>query len=255
MHEVSVDELHGQFTAWLEGKQIVLVEELMAQGRLELANKLKPILTQEVIRINEKHRRVYQIRNLASFFCTTNHEDPIYLEDGDRRWWFYRSPAEPLAPAYYSDLEQWIAQNAGIVKAYLMTRDISEFNPNAAPPITADKRKLIRASLPPVESFLRDRQDDHLYPFDRELVRLDQLLIFVREYIPNATLQQVTRALTTAGAKRLTRSRINGQQATIYSMQRSEIWAQANPDMVRDQLIKDGTRPFLMPPTLAQLSL
>lgn len=252
VHEVSVDELHGQFTAWLEGKQIVLIEELMAQGRLELANKLKPILTQEVIRINEKHKRVYQIRNLASFFCTTNYEDPIYVEEGDRRWWFYRSPAEPLAPEYYFELERWTVQNAGAIKGYLMGLDISDFNPNAAPPITKDKQRLIRASLPPVEWLLKERQDDQLYPFDRELVRLDQLFAFVRETHASATIQQVVRALTLMGARKLSRTRMGGQQVTLYAIRRADFWALQGQEQVREQLQQDGLRPFLMPSAAAQ---
>lgn len=179
------------------------MEELMAGGRLELANKLKPILTQEVIRINEKHKRVYQVRNLASFFCTTNHEDPIYVEEGDRRWWFYRSPAEPRSPGYYFALEQWTVENVGAIKGYLSKVDLTGFNPNAAPPITKGKEKLIRASLPPVEWFLKERRDDGAYPFDRELVQLDQLFSFVREIIPAATIQQVVRVLGLLGGQKL----------------------------------------------------
>jgi hypothetical protein len=255
VHEVSVDELHGQFTGWLEGKQVILIEELMAQGRLELANKLKPILTQEVIRINEKHKRVYQIRNLASFFCTTNHEDPIFIEEGDRRWWFYRSPAEPLAPSYYSDLELWTTKNAGVIKSYLMDLDISGFNPNAAPPMTRDKQRLIRASLPPVEWFLKERLDDQAYPFDRDVVQLDQLFAFIRETVQNATIQQVVRALTAMGACKLARTRLSGSQVTLYAVRRAEHWVTQGQDQIRQQLEKDGLRPFLMLPAPAQVSL
>lgn len=255
VHEVSVEELHGQFTAWLEGKQVVLIEELMAGGRLELANKLKPILTQEVIRINEKHKRVYQVRNLASFFCTTNHEDPIYVEEGDRRWWFYRSPAEPRSPEYYFALEQWTAENAGAIKGYLSKVDLTGFNPNAAPPITKDKERLIRASLSPVEWLLMERRDDGAYPFDRELVQLDQLFAFVRETIPAATIQQLVRVLGHMGARKLSRSRINGQQVTIYALRRQDHWTQAGQDQLREQLLIDGLRPFIMPPAAAQTSL
>ncbi len=255
VHEVSVDELHGQFTGWLEGKQIILIEELMAQGRLELANKLKPILTQEVIRINEKHKVVYQIRNLASFFCTTNYEDPIYIEEGDRRWWFYRSPAEPLAPSYYSDLEQWTVKNAGVIKNHLMTMDISGFNPNAAPPITKDKQRLVRASLPPVEWFLKERLDDLAYPFDRDLVQLDQLFAFIRETVQSATIQQVVRALTSMGARKLSRTRLSGSQVTLYAVRRPDHWAAQGPNEIRQQLAEDGLRPYLTPSAPAQISL
>src|SRR5207249_4950836 len=78
VRDVDTDELHSQFTAWLEGKKIIAVEELMAGGRLELANKIKPMITQEVIWVNQKSRPVYEIRNLANFFCTSNFEAPIY---------------------------------------------------------------------------------------------------------------------------------------------------------------------------------
>jgi hypothetical protein len=245
VHEVSVDELHGQFTGWLEGKQVVLIEELMAQGRLELANKLKPILTQEVIRINEKHKRVYQVRNLASFFCTTNFDDPIYIEEGDRRWWFYRSPAEPLAPDYYYELERWTVQNAGAIKAHLLSVDISEFNPNAAPPITKDKQRLIRASLPPVEWLLKERRDEGLFPFDRELVQLDYLFRVIREIHPSATIQQVARALTSMGGRKLSRTRVAGHQATIYAIRQPDFLVVQSPERIREEFQVDRQWPSL----------
>lgn len=239
VHEVETDELHSQFTAWLEGKQIILIEELMAFDRRELANKLKPLITQEVVRVNQKHKKVYSIRNLASFFCTTNHDEPIVVDEGDRRWWFYQSPALPREPSYYHELEQWTAANAGAIKQYLLDLDISGFNPNAAPPLTEDKKRLIRDSLPAVQWFLQERRDADQYPFDGDLARVDQLVRYVREFYPQATPNQVAKALRKLGAQRLDRVRDRtGQPVTIYAVRRQEVWKQASPEQVRESLEK-----------------
>lgn len=47
----SNDEVVSRWTHWMEGSQLAIVEELMTLGRLEVANRLKPVITDPMIRI------------------------------------------------------------------------------------------------------------------------------------------------------------------------------------------------------------
>ncbi len=64
---VDTSELKGDFTGWMKGAQLIVVEEMMAMGRLELMNKLKPLITQPHLRINEKYVPQYRMPNRANF--------------------------------------------------------------------------------------------------------------------------------------------------------------------------------------------
>lgn len=45
--KVNNQQLHETFTAWQRNTQLVVVEEVMTQGRLELMDKLKPRITED----------------------------------------------------------------------------------------------------------------------------------------------------------------------------------------------------------------
>ena len=51
----------------MEGAQLAVVEELMTLGRLEVANRLKPVITDPTIRIEEKNCSIYSIPKQAQF--------------------------------------------------------------------------------------------------------------------------------------------------------------------------------------------
>src|SRR5581483_8210914 len=62
--------------------------------------------------------------------------------------------------------------NLGAIAYYLMHRDISEFNPDAPPPVTEDKLRLIEVSRLPIEQEVRDMIERGEEPFgESDLVR------------------------------------------------------------------------------------
>src|SRR3546814_8178459 len=53
---VKSQELTKEFTSWQEDRQLAVVEEIMARGRIELVNELKTVITGDVLRIrSEEH--------------------------------------------------------------------------------------------------------------------------------------------------------------------------------------------------------
>lgn len=232
--EVSTDELHSEFVDWLEGKLLIIVEELMAPGRVELGNKLKPIFTASTLRINVKYQRPRQIEVKAGILAFSNHPHAIHLEPGDRRWFVIRSQAEPKAPEYYPPLAE---ADAGIFRHHLENVDLAGFNPAAPPPMTAAKAEMTEDSRTPLEWTIRHMLAEGAYPFDSDVVTLEAVLQAVRQEVPKATSQAVLGALKGLGAVKLPRARLGqGVQVSPWAVRRPELWLQAAPEAIREAL-------------------
>lgn len=174
----SNDEVTGRFTVWQEGAQLAIIEELMTLGRLEVANRLKPVVTEPTLRIEEKYGTPYSIPNHLNLLCFTNHRDALRIENGDRRWLVVFSPAKSRDQDYYDRLFERIASVDGPagVKHWLGQRQI-DLNPKGRAPQTAAKEEMRRLSMGEVEEWLLEAYDTKAPPFDFDLVRLENLVV------------------------------------------------------------------------------
>lgn len=169
---VSTTELKSGFNEYLEARQLVVVEEIMALGRKEIMNELKPLITQSRISINAKHQRRYEIENCANFIFLSNSHEALALEDGDRRYFVVHSEADPRDTAYYEALFGWIRESPSVALHWLLARDITGFDPNKPPPMTAGKAAMIEASKPPLDAVLDELIEGGRYPFSSDLIDL-----------------------------------------------------------------------------------
>lgn len=72
----SSTEVTKEFTGWQEGVQLAILEELMAIGRTEVANRLKPVITDDFLRIRLMHTNPYSTPNFLNLLCFTNPRTP-----------------------------------------------------------------------------------------------------------------------------------------------------------------------------------
>jgi hypothetical protein len=156
------DTLSSQWGYQLEAEVIVLNElkEPDARERRALANRLKPIIAAppEFISINRKGLHPYEMVNRALVVAFSNDPVPISLASQDRRWFCLWSSA-PRMPAETAR-KLWAWYQAGgfeAVAAWLYRRDVSAFNPSAAPPITEFKLNLCEHGMSAGESYLVDQ--------------------------------------------------------------------------------------------------
>lgn len=170
------DEVNSRWTAWMEGAQLAILEELMTVGRKDVANRLKTIITEDTLRIEDKGCQLYTIPNRLNLLCFSNHEDAVYLETGDRRWLVVFSPAVKQPASYYERLFAYLAgDGAAYVKHWLMQRDIA-LNPKGVAPVTSGKTTMRDLSLGDVEAFVKERFEAGETPFDFDLVRIDDIV-------------------------------------------------------------------------------
>ncbi|CAM5771839.1 hypothetical protein LMIY3S_03643 [Labrys miyagiensis] len=166
----STIDIRSGFNDWIAEKELVVVEEIMALGRTEIMNTLKPLITEHWISINTKHVRRYEIENKANFIFLSNHEDALRLDDDDRRYFVITNRKEPKQPEYYREFFAWAENNLPIIQSWLLSRDIASFNPKKAPPSTVGKLKMIELSKDARETLIAQLIAENEYPFDVDLI-------------------------------------------------------------------------------------
>jgi hypothetical protein len=79
------DRLLGRFNDWLETACFVLAEEILFAGDLKSADKMKSIVTGDILQVEGKFRSCRQVLNHAKFIACTNHDHAVAAGSRDRR--------------------------------------------------------------------------------------------------------------------------------------------------------------------------
>lgn len=226
----SNDEVVSRWTHWMEGAQLAIVEELMTLGRLEVANRLKPVITDPMIRIEEKNCSLYSIPNHLNFLCFTNHEDALKIEHGDRRWLVVFSPAVKQDASYYQRLFGYLANGgAAFVKHWLLQRQIV-LDAHGVAPATSGKETMRRMSMGDAESYLLDLFEAREAPFDFDLVRVDDLVQAVpaklagRSNLRSRLSKFLKEELGAVAHTRHTKQHANRPPWQLWSVREHDIW-------------------------------
>ena len=164
------NDLNSQWGYGLEAEVVILNElkEPEARDRRALSNRLKPIIAAppETLTINRKGLHPYEMLNRLQVLAFTNDPLPITIPSQDRRWFCVWSRAPIMDPDEAVRLWAWY-KNGGFAKiaAWLWQRDVSAFNPAAAPPVTEWKLNMVEHGLSVAESFLVDMMKQQIGPF------------------------------------------------------------------------------------------
>jgi hypothetical protein len=235
----SNEDMHDKYTDWQKNCQLIVIEELMARGRLELMNKLKPMITQPICIIREMYQASYELPNRYNFLILTNHEDAIIIDEHDRRYCVLWSPAKPKDQKYYSDLFQWIILNAGKVLYHLLSRDLTAFPAKGHAPATLAKKELVRLSATPLKSWIMEGIEGEGWPFMTDVLTTVHLARCIPSYIKGATPNAIGRVLTELKCKQLKQVRLsNGERVRPWSLRRHEIWEGAESATISNEVEK-----------------
>lgn len=197
---------------FMKRAQFVCVPEIMCGDRKDTANKLKPLITQEEVRIDEKNVKPYWIPNVSNFLFFSNHENAAYIEDEDRRYFVIICRSQRRTDDEYQALYDYIngPDIAGFAHM-LANRDLSNFNPAGNAPDTADKGVVQKATRGGWEAWLDDAWQSDAAPFDRRVINLRDALTAVGEAKgPKMTTQQIADFLKKRGGGDLDRVRLSG---------------------------------------------
>jgi hypothetical protein len=169
------DSVNSQWGYQLESEVLIINElkEPDASARRQLANKLKPIIAAppEMLPINRKGLHPYMMLNRVFVLAFSNDPVPISLASQDRRWFCVWSHAPRMKPSAAAKLWTWY-KNGGFsaIASWLVLRDVSKFNPSAAPMMTEFKANLVEHGMSMAESYLVEQMRGRIGEFSKGVI-------------------------------------------------------------------------------------
>jgi hypothetical protein len=162
------EQLHERFSSYQKNTQLIIIEEMMSRGKLELMNKMKPMITQRKTEIREMYSEGREITNTYNIMAFTNYSDPIIIDGQDRRWFVLKTNDEIKPEEYYDDLWDWIRKKESLqaLTYFFMKRDLSSFNPHGRAPKTQAKQDLIGFCRTPLEEWVIGGIESCTFPFN-----------------------------------------------------------------------------------------
>jgi len=151
--------------------EVMVVNELRqseARDRRAMENTLKPIIAAppEFLPVNRKGLHPYMMVNRTFVLAFSNDSAAIALPSDDRRWFVIWSEASRMAPDAARRIWAWYgAGGCAAVAGWLRRRDVSAFNPGAAPAMTEAKTNLIEGGRSMSESYLIEQMEGQLGDF------------------------------------------------------------------------------------------
>ena len=144
----------------------IVLNELKNCGEDRMANfnALKSIITDPIIRINEKNQPRRTSENVGNFIFVSNNAYPVKIEEGDRRY-----VVLSVNGKYKGDFDYWTKLCNGFtdefyksLTAYFLSYDLSNFNIRDIP-VTEAKKDLIEASRSPLDQWICDTTTESLH--------------------------------------------------------------------------------------------
>jgi len=204
------EEMNGGWHYFIEGKILVVLEEMNLGAGPTIYNKLKDIITGQTISINKKGQDIREVPNFSNLVCFSNLANPILIEQDDRRFFVIDSPAVRKESDYYREFNVWWRKNIGVIMSFFHSVELSDFDPMAPPPETDAKNRLKVVSRPPLEQELAMMMDDQEGPFARGVGTISEVKTALDRNM-RYTDPAIRQALVNLGCKKLKQIRGSGR--------------------------------------------
>jgi hypothetical protein len=206
VRKITPEDLRSPHNTFLNS-QLIICNEMANFEKNFVYNRLKPYLemSNTHLTVNPKHSPTYDVPNLQNWAFCSNYMNAIPMDDTDRRIWAYLIETIPELKEYFHRLYHWLLKDGGnaITVGWLMQRDISNFNPADAPPMTEAKSRMIDATRPPAVRWVMKQFDAGKYFHQRKYAIVSEIREFAIDSWDGAHLQiyehHVTAALRLLG--------------------------------------------------------
>ena len=164
-------DVWGDFNGRMANTFLVNLDELSRKESLECEGKIKGLITNPRMTINEKGVKQYPIISYHRFFGTTNHQDPFKTEKDDRRNWITRASDELIGNVeYFNKINEYI-NDINVIKTcyeYFKTiPDMINFN-KMKMPVSDYHQDMKDANMSPIELWLKSFILDNYYETEVE---------------------------------------------------------------------------------------
>lgn len=163
---IGKEQISSSFNSIYTARQFINLDELHGgseSGALVITNKVKMLVTGEMLTVNTKGQPEYEVRNHCNLVTTSNYSDSIKLDEGDRRACViqFGTRETMLSQLFWDEYFAWI-DNGGAEALYfhLMRVDLTGFEPGANAPATEWKEMVTDATRDAMEKWVRELWDD-----------------------------------------------------------------------------------------------
>lgn len=154
---VGLQATRSEFNSWAEGSCLAVFEEIRAPGhsRHDFMNKLKELITNDVIDVVAKGRDGRNVVNTQNYMALSNFKDALAIDEHDRRWGVFftkfkdhKQVVSTFDSKYWEMLNDYAIKGfPEVIRGWLMSVDLSGFNRNARPKATDAKASMMQSSL------------------------------------------------------------------------------------------------------------
>ena len=131
-----INQVIGQFNACLENNFVICFDEALFAGDRKSLDRLKSLVTEPHIRIEQKYQPARSIESVHRFFAASNHDHFAHVEQDDRRFAFFRvSDTKQQNTEYFSTIVAAI-NDSSVMSALmheLKNRDLINFDVRKKP--------------------------------------------------------------------------------------------------------------------------
>lgn len=231
------EDLHKNYNGWAVNKQFILGEELTGTERRSDADKLRHMVTREVLQVDVKYQPQYSLKDCINYYLTSNRPDALFLDIGDRRAfvWEVLKPKRPFA--FYDKIDKWKNGNGpAILFDHLLRYDLAGFQPHAPAPMTAAKEDMIDLSVSDLDLWARQLKNDPDQflrmggqKIDRDLFTIQELV----ELVPGGDKRNIasialSKALRRAGFRQLSVTKTASGAKRLWPVRNLDKWARAD---------------------------
>jgi len=165
----------GKFNGWMEGKLLIVADEIRVDERRDMIEVLKPMITETTLEIQRKGVDQVVGDNVSNWIMFSNYKDAIPINNNSRRFAIFYSPLQTLGDLnargmgendpYFPTLWGWLeAGGYEIVTHYLKHFQIpAHLDPAVAAhraPLTSSHAEALRESRGQYEQRIADAIDE-----------------------------------------------------------------------------------------------
>jgi hypothetical protein len=187
--EVTCALLNSDFNDYLLNAWHVNLTEFRAGtrgDRIAITEKLKPLITDDVIALHPKGGAAYPMPNRCFVTGSSNQDDAASIDNNDRRWAVHEMHA-----AQFTESEQeWLYTDflltpraAGVLRHYFLNRTIENFSPSAKAPETEARQAMVAASTTSDTELLELAWEERSGLFEKDVVLTGEVTSYVHKHV------------------------------------------------------------------------
>lgn len=170
--------VESNFNGWLAHKRLIVVHEIYAGNSSKAYNKLKSVLTDKSINVNQKYVVPYEVDCWAHLFACSNSMRALKLSMDDRRWLVPRVTMEKQTPKYWEGFNDWLAFDGGLeIIADWAASFGKPIQPGDEAPWTSMKKEMVMDSLSAGQAIVAEAVDKAKLAMEEKRLPLGSFLL------------------------------------------------------------------------------